>query len=211
VGPPGPGRTPEDLALTHLIDTPGRRRAPWLLFLGLGLGLGGALATSGRAAGADEPPPPARRWYALANYPGWEAYGPIDPADGRLVMEWKRPAPDHDRVVAARLAAARAAAEDPYGFLAWLNGVRAGYGLGPVGHDPGLSSWAAANNGQQQARGLGHHVRGPARRQNAGMGSGGAVWQQWMVSPAHQAALLDPTIRWIGIAAGGSYWTFNGS
>jgi hypothetical protein len=49
---------------------------------------------------------------------------------------------------------------------------------------------------------------GPARRQNSAMGAGfpGAMW---MGSPAHRAALLDPTISWIGIAAAGAYWTFN--
>ena len=100
-------------------------------------------------------------------------------------------------------------AGDPYGFTAWLNGVRAQYGRGPVGFDPNLSNWAAANNGQQQARGMGHHVMGSARRQNSGVGAAGTVWQMWMASPAHQAALLDPTITLIGIAASGSYWTFN--
>ena len=89
---------------------------------------------------------------------------------------------------------------DPYGFTAWLNGVRAQYGLGPVGFDPNLSSWAAVNNGQQQARGMGHHVMGPARRQNSGWATSSTVCQMWMASPAHQAALLDPTITWIGIA-----------
>jgi len=98
---------------------------------------------------------------------------------------------------------------DPYGFTAWLNGVRGQYGLGAVGVDPNLSNWAAMNNGQQEARGMGHHVMGPARRQNSGMGASGTVWQMWMASPAHQAALLDPSISMIGIAAGGAYWTFN--
>ena len=98
---------------------------------------------------------------------------------------------------------------DPYGFTAWLNGVRGQYGLGAVGVDPNLSNWAAMNNGQQEARGMGHHVMGPARRQNSGMGAAGTVWQMWMASPAHQAALLDPSISMIGIAAGGAYWTFN--
>ena len=98
---------------------------------------------------------------------------------------------------------------DPYGFTAWLNGVRAQYGLGAVGVDPNLSNWAAMNNGQQNAMGMGHHVMGPARRQNSGMGAAGTVWQMWMASPAHQAALLDPSISMIGIAAGGTYWTFN--
>lgn len=98
---------------------------------------------------------------------------------------------------------------DPYGFTAWLNGVRAQYGLGAVGVDPNLSNWAAMNNGQQNAVGMGHHVMGPARRQNSGMGAAETVWQMWMASPAHQAALLDPSISMIGIAAGGAYWTFN--
>jgi uncharacterized protein YkwD len=97
---------------------------------------------------------------------------------------------------------------DPYGFLSWLNSVRASYGLGAVGYDANLSGWASQNNSQQMARGLGHFVMGPARRQNSAMGSGfpGAMR---MASPAHRAALLDPTISWIGIAAAGAYWTFN--
>jgi len=97
---------------------------------------------------------------------------------------------------------------DPYGFLNWLNSTRASYGLGPVGYDQNLSNWASQNNSQQMARGLGHFVMGPARRQNSAAGAGfpGAMW---MASPAHRAALLDPTISWIGIAAAGAYWTFN--
>jgi uncharacterized protein YkwD len=31
----------------------------------------------------------------------------------------------------------------------------------------------------------------------------------WMASPAHRAALLDPTIRFVGIAGAGAYWTYN--
>ena len=45
---------------------------------------------------------------------------------------------------------------DPYGFTQWLNSVRASYGLSAVGYDPNLSSWAAENNNQQAARGMGH-------------------------------------------------------
>lgn len=96
---------------------------------------------------------------------------------------------------------------DPYGFLNWLNATRAGYGLSAVGHDPNLSAWAAQNNSHQAARGIGHFVMGPARRQNAAMGSN--PWTMWMNSGGHRAALLDPTIRWIGIAAYGAYWTYN--
>jgi uncharacterized protein YkwD len=107
--------------------------------------------------------------------------------------------------------AAPAAVEygDPYGFLGWLNATRASYGLPAVGHDPNLSSWAAENNNHQAARGMGHFVMGPARRQNAAMGSFANIGSMWMNSPAHRAALLDPTIRWMGIAGLGAYWTFN--
>jgi hypothetical protein len=94
---------------------------------------------------------------------------------------------------------------DPYGFTSWLNGVRAQYGLGAVGHDANLSGQAAVNN----SYGFGHHYMGSARRQNSGMGAAATVWSMWMASPAHQAALLDPTITMIGIAASGSYWTYN--
>ena len=100
-------------------------------------------------------------------------------------------------------------AGDPYGFINWLNATRAAYGLSAVGHDPNLSSWAALNNDHQAARGLGHFVMGPARRQNSAMGGFPGIESMWMASPAHRAALLDPTIRWIGIAGLGAYWTFN--
>jgi uncharacterized protein YkwD len=89
-----------------------------------------------------------------------------------------------------------------------LNATRASYGLGAVGYDASLSNWAAMNNNQQVAYGLGHFVMGPARRQNSAAG-GGFPGDMWMSSPAHRAALLDPTISWIGIAAAGAYWTFN--
>lgn len=98
---------------------------------------------------------------------------------------------------------------DPYGFLGWLNATRASYGLPAVGHDPNLSNWAAENNNHQASRGMGHFVMGPARRQNAAFGSFANIGSMWMNSPAHRAALLDPTIRWMGIAGLGAYWTFN--
>ena len=102
-----------------------------------------------------------------------------------------------------------AEAGDPYGFLGWLNATRASYGLPAVGYDPNLSGWAAMNNDQQAARGMGHFVMGPARRQNSAMGAFANIGSMWMNSPAHRAALLDPTIRAIGIAGLGAYWTFN--
>jgi uncharacterized protein YkwD len=107
------------------------------------------------------------------------------------------------------VAAPAAPAGDPYGFTAWLNATRAAYGLPAVGYDPNLESWAAMNNNSQAAYGIGHFVMGPARRQNSAMGGFPGIESMWMASPAHSAALLDPTIRWIGIASYGAYWTFN--
>ncbi len=98
---------------------------------------------------------------------------------------------------------------DPYGFIAWLNATRASYGLAAVGHDPNLTNWAAVNNSHQTSRGLGHYVMGSARRQNSAMGHYASIGAMWMNSPAHRAALLDPSIRMAGIAGTGSYWTFN--
>ena len=98
---------------------------------------------------------------------------------------------------------------DAYGFLGWLNATRASYGLSAVGYDANLTNWAAMNNSQQAARGMGHFVMGPARRQNAAMGAFANIGSMWMNSPAHRAALLDPTITAIGIAGLGAYWTFN--
>jgi uncharacterized protein YkwD len=113
------------------------------------------------------------------------------------------------RPVQAPVAVAAQPAGDPYGFTSWLNATRASHGLGPVGYDPNLSGWAAQNNAQQQARGMGHYVMGPARRQNSAMGNYATIGAMWMGSSAHRAALLDPSIRWIGIAGLGAYWTFN--
>ncbi len=130
-------------------------------------------------------------------------------ADGAQVIPTAYTVPAAEAPASQPTEAAPAASYgDPYGFLSWLNSMRASYGLGPVSYDQNLSNWAAMNNDQQNARGLGHFVMGPARRQNAAMG-GGFPGAMWMASPAHRAALLDPTISWIGIAAAGAYWTFN--
>lgn len=98
---------------------------------------------------------------------------------------------------------------DPYGFVNWLNSTRAQYGLRAVGYDQNLTNWAAQNNAQQNSRGMGHHVMGPARRQNSAVGNYASIGAMWMASPAHRAALLDPTISFVGIAGAGAYWTFN--
>jgi uncharacterized protein YkwD len=163
------------------------------------------------AASAAEPPPtpaataatattPAKQWVWLTSQGVW-GYG-YRRADGLWVID-----PGSKRAPAATAAVEQPAA-DPYGFVGWLNSTRASAGLSPVGVDGSLTSWAQANNAQQQARGMGHHVMA-ARRQNVAMGSSASIGAMWMASPAHRAALLDPTIRWIGIAGLGAYWTFN--
>jgi uncharacterized protein YkwD len=98
---------------------------------------------------------------------------------------------------------------DPYGFLSWLNGTRARHGLPAVGYDQNLANWAAQNNAHQNSRGIGHYVMGPARRQNSAMGGFSSIGTMWMNSPAHRATLLDPSIRAIGLAGAGAYWTLN--
>jgi uncharacterized protein YkwD len=112
-------------------------------------------------------------------------------------------------VVVLVLTSGVAKAQDPWGFTQWLNKTRAGYGLAAVSYDQNLTNWAQQNNSHQQARGLGHYVLGPARRQNSAMGSYGSIGAMWMASPPHRSALLDPTIRFIGIANLGPWWTFN--
>ncbi len=102
-----------------------------------------------------------------------------------------------------------ARADEP-GFAHWLNGQRAVRGLRPVGIDPTLTAAAAANNAAQRSAGLGHHVMGHARRQNAGAGPEPAVWGAWASSPAHASALFDPTVTAIGYAFDGRYTTFSG-
>lgn len=146
---------------------------------------------------------PSKQWVWLRQQACW-GFG-YQRSDGLWVIDpgsKRAPAPVQVQTPAAPQG-------DSYGFLGWLNATRATFGLTPVGYDPNLSQWANANNAQQQALGLGHHVMGPARRQNSAMGSGGSIGSMWMASPGHRAALLDPSIRWIGIAGMGAYWTFN--
>jgi uncharacterized protein YkwD len=133
---------------------------------------------------------------------------PVETRSNAQIIPTSYRAPDPEPAATAAPASTDATS-DPYGFTSWLNATRAAYGLSAVGHDPNLSSWAAENNNHQAARGMGHFVMGPARRQNAAFGDVSNIGAMWMASPAHRAALLDPTIRWIGIAGLGAYWTFN--
>jgi uncharacterized protein YkwD len=104
---------------------------------------------------------------------------------------------------------AQAPVSDPQTFLNWVNSYRASAGLRAVGYDQNLANWAYQNSCQQASRGIGHFVMGTARRQNSGMGALSTVCHMWTTSPAHRAALLDPTISFVGIAGAGMYWTYN--
>jgi uncharacterized protein YkwD len=150
--------------------------------------------------------PQAPQYYQAPTVQYYQAAEPAQATAGAQVVPTAYIVPTAETAQPAQ--AAPSGASDPYGFLGWLNSVRASYGLGAVGHDANLSGWASMNNNAQLSRGLGHHVMGPARRQNSAMG-GVFPGAMWMASPAHRAALLDPTITWIGIAAAGAYWTFN--
>lgn len=105
---------------------------------------------------------------------------------------------------------APAAALSDQQFGAWLNSYRASVGLPPVAYDPALAN-AAVNSAEQAKRGMGHHFMGPARRQNAAWSPTGFanVPGMWAANPGHNAALLDPTIRFFGLAGFGANWTFS--
>jgi uncharacterized protein YkwD len=113
--------------------------------------------------------------------------------------------------VAGTVAAAMQPGGDasPGGFLAWLNATRAAYGLPSVAYSADVEASCHQNNLMQAARGMDHHFMGCHRRQNvaAGLGFPG-VEAAWLNSPGHASALLDPTIRHVGIAWYGMYCTF---
>lgn len=165
--------------------------------------------------------PIRKQWVWLTKQGVWgygyqraDGFWMIDPGTKMSAADFQRLQQEQQAAAPAAAAptpaaAPAAAASDPYGFVSWLNSVRAGSGLGPVGIDPNLSSWAQQNNVQQQSRGLGHYVMGPARRQNSAVGNYAGIGAMWMASPAHRAALLDPSITSVGIAGLGVYWTFN--
>lgn len=102
---------------------------------------------------------------------------------------------------------------NPYGFTAWLNDTRRMYGLRPLVYDQRLADWAALNNMAQRTQSeAGHFVMGPARRQNAAIITGDIssyIGREWMDSPEHCAALLDPGLTRFGLARDGIYWTWD--
>lgn len=94
---------------------------------------------------------------------------------------------------------------DAYGFTAWINGVRARYGLRALAWSADAAAHAAINS----ARGFGHSYMGGTRRQNVGVGSLHVVETMWLSSPGHAAAILDPSVSEVGIANVNGVWTMN--
>ena len=93
---------------------------------------------------------------------------------------------------------------DAASFAAWLNGLRSARRLAPCAVSPELCADAAENS----RRGFGHAYMGRARRQNVAWGSLATACAGWLDSPAHAAALFDPTITRIGLAQVGAVITF---
>ncbi len=160
-------------------------------------------------------------WHRSSNHPGWEAFG--TPVGNQLdhPERWRRtdnpsieyildgdPVPDgYVKVQDAQGAIVDPARPggDPYGFVVWLNATRASCGLGGVAWSDEMAGWALRNS----SVGFGHAIMGTARRQNAGWGELGTVCNAWLAHGPHAAALLDPTITQVGIAAVGVVWTFS--
>jgi uncharacterized protein YkwD len=98
-----------------------------------------------------------------------------------------------------------ATTDDPNGFVNWINNVRARYGLRALVWSADAAAHAAINS----ARGFGHSYLGGTRRQNVGMGSLASVEAGWLSSPAHLAAIVDPTVTEVGLANVNGVWTMN--
>lgn len=92
------------------------------------------------------------------------------------------------------------------GIVAQINQLRASRGLGPVSWDGGLASEATRNS----QIGFGHAYMGSARRQNSAISSSPSqAFGQWMGSPAHLAAMLDPSVSRVGLGNVGGTYTLN--
>lgn len=94
---------------------------------------------------------------------------------------------------------------DAYGFTAWINGVRARYGLRALAWSADAAAHAAINS----ARGFGHSYLGGTRRQNVGVGQLQTVEAMWLQSSAHLSAIVDPSVTEVGIAYVNGVWTMN--
>lgn len=154
---------------------------------------------------------PEKNWFKTSTFPGWEAYGYVNESGYILADKFRKigskeelPSIYNIKEQLERIKEIQNQQSDPYGFMNWLNGIRARYNLPSVSYDQNLSNHAAINNNY----GLGHAYMGPARRQNSAQ-TPNFPGDMWLASPGHASALLDPTIRWFGIAFNGMYWTFN--
>lgn len=94
---------------------------------------------------------------------------------------------------------------DAYGFTAWINSVRARYGLRALAWSADAAAHAAINS----ARGFGHSYLGGTRRQNVGVGQLQTVEAMWLQSPGHLSAIVDPSVTEVGIAYVNGVWTMN--
>ena len=95
---------------------------------------------------------------------------------------------------------------DAYGFLSWINSVRARVRLPLLRWSDEMAYDASLNS--QYGR-LAHIYMGRARRQNAGIGALGTVEAMWLQSPGHWSAIADPTITEVGLAYVNGVWTMN--
>lgn len=96
-------------------------------------------------------------------------------------------------------------AQDQFGFLNWINSVRARVRLPMLRWSDDLAAHAAINS----SRGFGHSYMGGTRRQNVGVGALGTVETMWLQSPGHWSAISDPTITEVGLAYVNGVWTMN--
>lgn len=165
-----------------------------------------------------------KKWHDLSNAPGWQGYGVLN-SNGWLISErfrtkdshkvWEGAVVPYGAPVAAPPPASCspgmacvspvASSGDPYGFVAYLNGVRSRSGLGAVAWDDNLAWWATENS----RVGFGHFVR-CGRRQNAGQGPDlWTVAAMWLGHGPHADAMLDPTITRVGLGCVGNCFTYN--
>ncbi len=157
-------------------------------------------------------------WHPISNYPEWEGFGRIRSNNVITPQRWRLIADrsvefikDGDPVPTGYVKVQNRvmATGDSYGFVSWLCAQRAAVGLPSVSWDEEMAQAAAANNSLQVVHGIGHWTMAGARRQNSAWMQYPDLLTAWMNSPGHRAALLDPTVRWVGIAFSGAYATFS--
>ncbi len=157
-------------------------------------------------------------WYPISNCPEWQGFGFVRSNNVITPQRWRQTAnpgvewiADGDQVPDGytKVQDRTGAIGDPYGFVNWLCAQRAAVGLPGVTWDDGMAGAAAANNALQVVYGIGHWTMAGATRQNSAAMEWPGFLNAWLGSPGHRAALLDPTIRWVGLAGSGIYWTFS--